>query len=415
MIKLILMLLSGAVVGYILRKKFSITFGLGTALMLIICLLLFIMGIDLGYNETLIPRLEIGDQSIVLPSFAPRVKMTSKMISIIVTSCILAVVVMIITALNAKIFSRFVNKTLFGGTHGTALENAGFASECGEETQAEQNAAQNHAALNWLNNGTEIEQSTEQNMVAQDELNKGTNDELSTEQNHMSQNELNNKWAHSSFKEKIAAWKDSFFILGSFILGVILSLYEVVPNSPHIKTLSMYTLYILIIIVGLSIGMDSKIFQTIKSFPKKMLALPILTIISTFIGGAISFILLRWMSSSEYVYGTSFLDSLGVSCGLGYYSLSSLMLNEIRGAEIGTIALAFNILRELMTIVLAPVLVKYFSPLAPISCGGATTGDSTLPAIQRACGNAYVPLSIFHGISVDTSVPFLITFISTLY
>ncbi|MCQ2116980.1 MAG: lysine exporter LysO family protein [Bacteroidales bacterium] len=351
MIKLILMLLSGAVVGYILRKKFSKTFFLGKALMIIICLLLFIMGIDLGYNETLIPRLQIGDQSITLPSFAPRVKMTSKMISIIVTSFILAVVVMAITAFNAKIFSGFVNKAVISG------KDSGNA-----ETQQM----------------PEIPQ-------------------------------------HSSFKEKLAAWKDSFFILGSFILGVVLSLYEAVPNSPHIKTLSMYTLYILIIIVGLSIGMDSKIFQTIKSFPKKMLALPFLTIISTFIGGAISFILLRWLSASEYVYGTSFLDSLGVSCGLGYYSLSSLMLNEIRGAEIGTIALAFNILRELMTIVLAPVLVKYFSPLAPISCGGATTSDSTLPAIQRACGNEYVPLSIFHGISVDTSVPFLITFISTLY
>ena len=352
MIKLILMLLSGAVVGYILRKKFSKTFSLGKALMIIICVLLFIMGIDLGYNETLIPRLQIGDQSISLPSFAPRVKMTSKMISIIVTSFILAVVVMAITAFNAKIFSRFVSK----------------------------------AAIN-----------------SKDVANAGT------------QQRMPEIPQHSSFKEKLAAWKDSFFILGSFILGVVLSLYEAVPNSPHIKTLSMYTLYILIIIVGLSIGMDSKIFQTIKSFPKKMLALPLLTIISTFIGGALSFILLRWMSASEYVYGTSFLDSLGVSCGLGYYSLSSLMLNEIRGAEIGTIALAFNILRELMTIVLAPVLVKYFSPLAPISCGGATTGDSTLPAIQRACGNEYVPLSIFHGISVDTSVPFLITFISTLY
>lgn len=351
MIKLILMLLSGAVVGYILRKKFSKTFSLGKALMIIICLLLFIMGIDLGYNETLIPRLQIGDQNITLPSFAPKVKMTSKMISIIVTSFILAVVVMAITAFNAKIFSRFVNKAVISGKDSVNAETQQIP---------------------------EIHQ-------------------------------------HSSFKEKLAAWKDSFYILGSFILGVVLSLYEAVPNSPHIKTLSMYTLYILIIIVGLSIGMDSKIFQTIKSFPKKMLVLPLLTIISTFIGGAISFILLRWMSASEYVYGTSLLDSLGVSCGLGYYSLSSLMLNEIRGAEIGTIALAFNILRELMTIVLAPVLVKYFSPLAPISCGGATTGDSTLPAIQRACGNEYVPLSIFHGISVDTSVPFLITFISTLY
>jgi uncharacterized membrane protein YbjE (DUF340 family) len=94
--------------------------------------------------------------------------------------------------------------------------------------------------------------------------------------------------------------------------------------------------------------------------------------------------------------------------------LSSILLNEARGAEIGTMALAANIVRELFTIVAAPLLVKFFGPLAPISAGGATSMDTTLPMIQRCSGNAFVPVSIFHGVVMDFSVPLFLTLFVSL-
>ena len=47
--------------------------------------------------------------------------------------------------------------------------------------------------------------------------------------------------------------------------------------------------------------------------------------------------------------------------------------------------------------------------LAPISAGGATTMDTTLPIITRYSGQSFVVVSIFHGFVVDFSVPFLVT------
>ena len=52
--------------------------------------------------------------------------------------------------------------------------------------------------------------------------------------------------------------------------------------------------------------------------------------------------------------------------------------------------------------------------LAPISAGGATTMDTTLPIITRCSGQQFVVVSIFHGFMTDFSVPFLVTFFCSI-
>ena len=80
----------------------------------------------------------------------------------------------------------------------------------------------------------------------------------------------------------------------------------------------------------------------------------------------------------------------------------------------GTIALLSNIIREIITLLAAPLLVRYFGKLATISAGGATTMDTTLPIITRYSGQQFVILAIFHGFLVDLSVPFLVTLFCSL-
>lgn len=66
-------------------------------------------------------------------------------------------------------------------------------------------------------------------------------------------------------------------------------------------------------------------------------------------------------------------------------------------AELGTIALIANIIREIFALLGAPLFVRYFGRLSPICAGGATTMDTTLPIITRYCGKDLVFVSIFHG------------------
>jgi uncharacterized membrane protein YbjE (DUF340 family) len=59
-------------------------------------------------------------------------------------------------------------------------------------------------------------------------------------------------------------------------------------------------------------------------------------------------------------------------------------------------------------------MVRWFSPLAPICAGGATTMDVTLPIITHTSGRDWVFVSILHGVVVDFSVPFLVPLFCSL-
>lgn len=103
-----------------------------------------------------------------------------------------------------------------------------------------------------------------------------------------------------------------------------------------------------------------------------------------------------------------------VSARRGYYSLSSIFITEYKGAELGTIALLSNIVREMFTLLLSPLLVKVAGPLAPIAAGGVTSMDTTLPIIMDSSGKQYAVVSLFHGFVLEFSIPFIVTFWCTL-
>ena len=154
---------------------------------------------------------------------------------------------------------------------------------------------------------------------------------------------------------------------------------------------------------------DSRLKEILRTLSPRLLFLPLATIVGTLVATlAVSFLLSRWSTA----------EVLAVGSGMGYYSLSSILITSLKeqsigvvaAAELGTIALMANIFREIMTLVLAPLMVRWFSPLGPISAGGATSMDVTLPVITRISGKEWVFVSIVHGIVVDFSVPFLVPF-----
>ena len=197
----------------------------------------------------------------------------------------------------------------------------------------------------------------------------------------------------------VAKLKDSGIILSCFILGCLAGVFGAAPYVPQNAT--FYCLCILLSCVGFSIGQSEDLVRNIRSIKKKMLFLPLVTILFTWLG----------MVFAYFVFPHySFADWMAVGSGFGYYSLSSILITEVRGPELGTIALLYNVIREVLPIVLAPVLVRNFGPMAPISVGGATTADTTLPVISRESGEYFIPISIFHGILVDFTVPFLVPF-----
>ncbi len=194
--------------------------------------------------------------------------------------------------------------------------------------------------------------------------------------------------------------RNSLLILGCFAAGIAFARTGWMPAALS-GGLSLYALWLLILLVGISVGSDGEWRTLLKQQPKALFLLPVGTVLGTLAGAAAVGLLLEGRSVGE---------CLAVGSGMGYYSLSSVLIGQSRGAELGTVALLSNLIREMTALLLAPLLVKGFGPLAPIASGGATSMDTTLPVITRCAGKEYAVLSVFHGFCVDFSVPFLVAF-----
>ena len=202
--------------------------------------------------------------------------------------------------------------------------------------------------------------------------------------------------------------KGSLIVVGFFILGLIAGHSGSMPAWVMESDTSFIALCFLLFFVGLGIGMNPDMKKDIKSLSPRLGLLPLATILGSWLGAVVAYLIMN-IDLTSVLQHRSLSDCLALNSGFAYYSLSSIFITEYRGAELGTIALLANIIREMTTLLLTPLLVKWFGPLAPISTGGATTMDTTLPIITQTIGQRYVALSIYHGFVTDFSVPFLVT------
>lgn len=201
------------------------------------------------------------------------------------------------------------------------------------------------------------------------------------------------------------ALRGSLVIVAFFVAGCLTGLFAVVPFDVAGSRASTYVLYALMCCVGITLGNDTSLAGRVRRLDPRLALLPVMTAVGTLAGAALSTPLL-----SPLVAG----DTLAVGAGFGYYSLSSIFIADFRGAELGTVALLCNVMREIFTLLAAPLVARWFGPLAAVSIGGATTFDTTLPVITQAVGKPYAVVSVFHGCVLDFSVPFLVTFFCTL-
>lgn len=203
----------------------------------------------------------------------------------------------------------------------------------------------------------------------------------------------------SSLLRGLKVMKGSLFVVGFFVIGLLGGIEKMIPAWLLNGEVSFVALCGLLLFVGLGIGLNPEMKKEVRSLSPRMALLPVVTIIGSWLGA-----LLIWT-----VLHRTLSDCMAINSGFAYYSLSSIFITEYRGAELGTIALLANIIREMLTLLGAPLMARWFGPLAPISAGGATTMDTTLPILSQTVGQRYVALSIYHGFVVDFTVPFLVS------
>ncbi|HBF07786.1 MAG TPA: hypothetical protein DHW71_09140 [Gammaproteobacteria bacterium] len=109
----------------------------------------------------------------------------------------------------------------------------------------------------------------------------------------------------------------------------------------------------------------------------------------------------------HFVSDLSLAESVAVTSGYGWYSLTGVLVTQKAGAYIGGLAFTLDICRELLVILSLPVLSRVHSAVGVGYCG-ATAVDVTLPFLKKAYGIEIVPLALSSGLILSVITPVLI-------
>ena len=197
--------------------------------------------------------------------------------------------------------------------------------------------------------------------------------------------------------------KFSLVLLGLFILGVGIGTTGLAPQFLLIDGVSMQLVRLAAVDWwGWGWGWTRNFSPTLRHVNLRMLLVPAGIALGSLLGAGLVALLLP---------GLSVRDGAAVGAGLGYYSLSSILIGQVRGPQLGVVALISNILREVSTLLLAPLLVRLGGKLAPVASAGATSSDTTLPVIQQYTDSATTLIAVVNGLVLTLLVPFLVTFL----
>ncbi|MBT4351136.1 lysine exporter LysO family protein [archaeon] len=192
------------------------------------------------------------------------------------------------------------------------------------------------------------------------------------------------------------------FIIGSMILGILLSYFSIIPNIPFLDNLTQIVLMIMLFTVGFDVGGNKKVFIDLKKKGLKIILIPI----GIAIGSLLFSVLISFFSE------LTIWETLAIGSGMGYYSLSSIIITNAMGPMIGAIAFLTNMFREVITIIFTPLFVKLFGKLSAVASGGAPAMDTALGVIKKYTNDEIAFISIMSGVILTILIPFLVTLFS---
>ena len=205
--------------------------------------------------------------------------------------------------------------------------------------------------------------------------------------------------------------KTSLLICAFFAAGVALGWGGLVPKAvlPPKEGLGagFYLLCVLMVFVGIGVGGSGKALRIVRQVHVKIVFVPLAVVVGTFLG---------CVAAAAVLPKLTLHDSLAAGSGLGFYSMSSFIIQgpPFRNETLAAVALFANMAREIATLLFTPLFVRYFGKLAPIGTGGATAMDTTLPIITQESGKEYGMIAAFSGVVLSAVVPVLVPLIMAM-
>ena len=185
-------------------------------------------------------------------------------------------------------------------------------------------------------------------------------------------------------------------LLLGYVIAVLISQLEL---NIHISSWNLLLVFMFLI------GLDLARSPLDRSWLNwKILLVPVGCIIGSIFGAFIAALV---------IHNISLKDLIMLSQGYGFYSMSGIVVTELKNAELGSVALINDLFREIFAI-LFMYMIGWRYPRSAISSAGATAMDVTLPMVKQACGNEFIPHAMVSGFILSILAPILLSILAAL-
>mgnify|MGYP001772635302 CR=1 FL=1 len=193
-------------------------------------------------------------------------------------------------------------------------------------------------------------------------------------------------------------------LLAVLAIGWVLGFYvRYGPVINYLDYVITVELLILILVIGLDIG--SSISRSLLTQGYLGIAVAATSLLGSLVSGLVL----------HYLVNIPLAASLGISMGMGWYSLAGPLLSIRFGPAMGTLAFLANFLREQLTYLLVPSMVTMgFRSTALVSIGGATSMDDTLPIYRLYMGESGGFVAFVSGFVITMVLPELLPYVVTI-
>lgn len=182
-------------------------------------------------------------------------------------------------------------------------------------------------------------------------------------------------------------------VVGIIVIGGIASWLWLRVFSKYFDTAINVSLVFLYLGAGYVVGTHRHAIK-LKEMITQLIILPFIIYVGSIVGGILF----------AFIFKRSYLEAALVASGMGYYSVTSAFCFNTLGPVAGSIAFLVNVLREVFTITLAPLLAK-ICPYFTLAAGGATTMDMSLGVILKVQGPQIGMIALYSGIVLTFLVP----------
>ena len=196
-------------------------------------------------------------------------------------------------------------------------------------------------------------------------------------------------------------WIMPVSIIIGLIAGVLLRSIITSWVTDLFFTIALIVLYIC---VGISQGANKEVFVYLRLIGFRIILIPAAILFGSLIGGIVSGIILRLPLHI----------STTAAAGMSFYSITGAYMTQQYGIEIGTYGFIVNIMREFLTVLTMPLLIK-ISPGALIAGGAAGDMDTMLAPITKFVGLRLSLVTLLTGMILTFVVPILLPFVSIIF